>query len=65
MTPMRRLLSPGGIERCSSAVQEQATEETPLHPVGWAKEMDVHTELPTLNFTLHTLGVSYPLSKKF
>lgn len=71
MTPMRRLLSPGGSERCSSTVSVQGSEETPLCPMGWAGKIDAHTDLHyllrthTLSCTLHTLGGLSPLSRKF
>lgn len=70
MTPMRRLLSPGGSERCSSAVSGQGSEETLLCPVGWAGKTDAHGLAHllcthTLSWTLCTLGASSPLSRKF
>lgn len=70
MTPMRRLLSPGGSERCSSAVPGQGSEETLLCPVGWAGKTDAHGLAHllcthTLSWTLCTLGASSPLSRKF
>lgn len=71
MTPMRRLLSPGGSEQCYSTVWGQGSEETLLCPVGWAGKSRhplrpahlLHTH--TLTCTLPTLRGSSPLSSKF
>lgn len=70
VTPMRRLLSPGGSERCSFSVQEQRSEETPASPrwVGLKKQtstQDRTSHPPTLTYTLRTLGLYNPLSRKF
>lgn len=51
-TPMRRLLSPGVSERCSSTVSGQGSEETPLWPMGYAGKTDAHAGSYT--FPAHT-----------
>lgn len=69
---MRRLLSPGGSERCSSTVSVQGSEETLLCPMGWAGKTDAHTDSHTSLTHTYTpvapftpSGPPSPLSRKF
>lgn len=67
MTPMRRLLSPGGSERCSStawgggATRPFLAQWAELEPQTLTHPLSTHT----LWSTLHTLRVNSPLSRKF
>lgn len=68
-TPMRRLLSPGVSERCSSAASGQRLARRPLCGQ-WARlekhtHARTHTGAFTLRAPLHALEVLGPLSKKF
>lgn len=57
VTPMRRLLSPGGSERCSFLEQEQRSEETPVCPVVWAEGTETHagSHISSTHTHLHPL----------
>lgn len=60
-TPMRRLLSPGVSERCSSTVSGQGSEETPLWPMGYAGKTDAHAGFYTsLTHTFTQLHPPHP-----
>lgn len=64
VTPMRRLLSPGGSERCSFLEQEQRSEETPALSRWFGLKKQAHAARPpTLTYTLCTLGGPQPSFK--
>lgn len=60
MTPMRRLLSPGGSEWSSATVSGHRSKKTLPCPMGWARKSNTHTDSYLTYSHIHSVALPTP-----